>query len=163
MAGLALLRTVADMRIEESITISRRPEEVFAFFDDRRNDSRWMETVVSSRWVDDRQKTKLGRRGRMVMHVPRLTEFEDEVIEYEPGRRVGHRSVSDAMVIRTACHAAPAPEGTRATLVFEPERLPGGPISWLVAPFVARSVRRNYRGDLSRLKQLLEAAPEETQ
>jgi uncharacterized membrane protein len=156
-----LVPTVADMRIEESITIRRRPEEVFAFFDDRRNDSRWMKTVVSSRWVDDSQEMALGRRGQMVMHAPRLTEFEDAVIEYEPGRRIGHRSVSDSMVIRTACHVDPALEGTRATLVFEPERLPGGPMSWVVASFVARSVRRNYRGDLSRLKQLLESAPGE--
>lgn len=147
------------MRIEESIIIERRPEEVFAFFDDRRNDSRWMDAVVSSAWIDDAQQTALGRRGRMVMHAPRLTEFDDEVVDYEPGRLVGHRSVSGSTVIRTACHADPAPEGTRATLVFEPERLPGGPLSWLVIPFVARSVRRNYRGDLSRLKQLLETAP----
>ncbi len=147
------------MRIQESIIIRRRPDEVFAFFDDRRHDSRWMDTVVSSEWVDDGEETALGRRGRMVMRVPRLTKFEDEVIEYEPGRRVGHRSVSDSMVIRTACHAEPVAEGTRAILVFEPERLPGGPIRWLVAPFVARSVRRNYRTDLCRLKQLLEARP----
>lgn len=151
------------MKIEESIVVGRPPEEVFAFFDDRRNDSRWMDTVVSSEWVDDRHETALGRRGRMVMRAPRLTEFEDEVIEYESGRRVGHRSVSDSMVIRTACLADPAPEGTRATLVFEPEQLPGGPFSWLVAPFVARSVRRDYRRALSRLKQLLEAAPAEEQ
>jgi uncharacterized membrane protein len=149
------------MKIEASIIINRQPEDVFAFFDDRHHDSQWMDTVVSSEWVDDRQETALGRRGRMVMHAPRLTEFEDEVIDYEPGRRVGHRSVSDSMVIRTACHADPAPTGTRATLVFESERLPGGPLSWLVAPVVARSVRRDYRRALSRLKQLLEAAPGE--
>jgi uncharacterized membrane protein len=159
----ASLRTVEVMRIEESIIINRPPADVFGFFDDRSNDSRWMDTVVSSEWIDERDETTLGRRGRMVMHAPRLTDFEDEVIEYEPGRRVGHRSVSDSMVIRTACHADPAPGGTRATLVFEPERLPGGPFSWLVAPFVARSVRRNYQRALSRLKQLLEAAPEDEQ
>jgi hypothetical protein len=126
------------MRIEESIIINRRPEEAFACFDDRRNDSRWMDTVVSSAWIDDAQQTALGRRGRMVMHTPRLTEFDDEVIDYEPDRRVSHRSVSDSMVIRTACHADPAPEGTRATLVFEPERLPGGPI-------VSRLRHRSWR------------------
>jgi uncharacterized membrane protein len=144
------------MRIEESIEIKRPPEEVFAFFDDRRNDSRWMETVVSSEWIDKGESTGLGRRGRMVMYAPRLTEFEDEVTVYEPERRVGHRSVSKSMTIFTACHAAPVPGGTRATLVFEPERLPGGPLGKLVAPFIARTVRRNYRADLARLKQILE-------
>jgi hypothetical protein len=35
------------MRVEESITINRSADEVFAFFDDRRNDSRWMGSVAS--------------------------------------------------------------------------------------------------------------------
>jgi uncharacterized membrane protein len=144
------------MRIEESIEIKRPPEEVFAFFDDRRNDNRWMETVVSSEWIDEGESTALGRRGRMVMYAPRLTEFEDEVTEYEPARGVGHRSVSKSMTIFTACYADPVPGGTRATVVFEPERLPGGPLGKLAAPFIARTVRRNYRADLARLKQILE-------
>lgn len=144
------------MRIEESIVINRPPEEVFAFFDDRRNDSRWMETVVSSEWIDVGESTALGRRGRMVMYAPRLTEFEDEVTEYEPGRRVGHRSVSDSMTVITACYADRVPGGTRATVVFEPERLPGGPFGKLAARFIARTVRRNFRDDLARLKEILE-------
>ncbi len=115
-----------------------------------------MKNVESSEWVDGQGPTALGRKGRMVMRVPRLTEFEDEVTEYEPGRRVGHRMVSDSMVMFTACYADPVAGGTRATMVFEPERLPGGPFWWLMAPFVARSVRRNYRADLARLKQILE-------
>ncbi|MGH8946693.1 MAG: SRPBCC family protein [Acidimicrobiia bacterium] len=149
------------MRIEESIEVNRPPEDVFAFFDDRRNDSRWMETVVSSEWVDEGEPTGLGRRGRMVMHTPRLTEFEDEVTEYEPGRRVGHRSVSDSMTVLTACYADPVPGGTRATVVLEPERLPGGPFGKLATPFIERTVRRNFRADLARLKQILEDEAEE--
>lgn len=148
------------MRIEESIVINRPSDEVFAFFNERRNDSQWMETVVSSEWSDGERPTALGRRGRMVMYAPRLTEFEDEVTEYEPGRRVGHRSVSESMVIFTACYADPVPGGTRATVLFEPERLPGGPFGKLAAPFVARTVRRNFRADLIRLKQILESEDE---
>jgi uncharacterized membrane protein len=120
-----------------------------------------METVVSSEWIDEGESTGLGRRGRMVMYAPRLTEFEDEVTEYEPARRVGHRSVSKSMTIFTACHADPVPGGTRATLVFEPERLPGGRLGKLVAPFITRTVRRNYRADLARLKRILEDEAEE--
>jgi uncharacterized membrane protein len=144
------------MRIEENIVIKRPPEEVFAFLDDRRNDSRWMEAVEASEWIDGEGPTALGRRGRIVMHTPRLTEYEDEVTEYEPGRRVGHRMVSDSMVMFTACYADPVPGGTKATLVFEPERLPGGSFGKLAAPFVARKVRRDYRADLARLKKILE-------
>jgi uncharacterized membrane protein len=150
------------MRIEESIEINRLPEDVFAFFDDRRNDSRWMETVVSSEWIDDRESTRLGRRGRMMMHTPRLTEFEDEVTEYEPGRKVGHRSVSNSMTILTACYADPVPGGTRATVTFEPLRHRAGLLGKLAAPFIGRTVRRKYRSDLTRLKQILENETEAT-
>ncbi|MGH8870739.1 MAG: hypothetical protein ACRDWS_02045 [Acidimicrobiia bacterium] len=44
--------------------------------------------------------------------------------------------------------------------MFEPERLPGGYFGKLVAPFVARTVRRNYRADLARLKRILESEDE---
>lgn len=151
---------VRAMRIEESIVIKRPPEEVFAFFNDRRNDSRWMEEVESSEWLDGEGPTGLGRRGRMVIRVPRPTEFEDVVTEYEPGRRVGHRSVSKSMVILTACSTEAVPSGTKATVVFVPERLPGGPFGRLAAPFVARTVRRNHRAGLVRLKEILEGDDE---
>lgn len=36
------------MKIEESITINRRPEGVFAFLEVRSNDSTWMASVVES-------------------------------------------------------------------------------------------------------------------
>lgn len=55
------------MRIEESIVIHRPPEEVFDFFNDRSNDTRWMATVKSSEWIDEYGPTALGRQGRMVM------------------------------------------------------------------------------------------------
>jgi uncharacterized membrane protein len=144
------------MRIEESIVINRPPEEVFAFFDERSNDSRWMKSVVESAWLEPGESTRMGRKGRMVMDAMGRREFEDVVVEYEPNRRVGHRSVSKNMVVYSACHADPVPEGTRATVVTEPERLPGGPLGRLISPFVASSIRRNVRADLVKLKQLLE-------
>jgi uncharacterized membrane protein len=84
-------------------------------------------------------------------------EFLDAVTEYEPGRRIAHRSVAGAMAIRTACTAEPAGTGCRATVVYEPERLPGGLLGRLMAPLTARIVRRNFRADLARLKDILEA------
>lgn len=92
----------------------------------------------------------------MVMDVMGRKEFEDVVVEYEPGRRVGHRSVSDDMVVYSACHAETVPGGTRATVVTEPERLPGGPLGVLLSPFVGWTIRRNIKSDLVKLKQLLE-------
>ncbi len=63
------------MRVEESILIERPSEEVFAFFDDRRNDRRWMATVHESEWIDPGGATAVGRRGRMAMDALGTREF----------------------------------------------------------------------------------------
>jgi uncharacterized membrane protein len=104
----------------------------------------------------------VGRRGRMVMQAMGRREFLDEVTEYEPGRRIAHRSVAGPMVIHTACLAEPAGSGCRATVRYEPERLPGRVVGRLTTPLTARIVRRTFRADLARLKELLEAEAEVT-
>jgi hypothetical protein len=47
-------------------------------------------------------------------------------------------------------------------VLYEPERLPGGVVGRLTAPLTARIVRRTFRADLARLKDILEAAAEVT-
>jgi uncharacterized membrane protein len=147
------------MNVQESILIHRPPEEVFAFFDDRANDMRWMGSVIESEWSDDAAETRVGRRGRMVMNAMGRREFFDEVTDHQEGRRVAHRSVAGSMVIHTACIAEPEGDGSRVTVTYEAERLPGGPFGKLLAPLTARMVRRNYRSDLETLKRILEAEP----
>lgn len=144
------------MRIEESIIVDKEPEEVFAFFDERSNDSRWMSSVIESEWIDPDEPTQLGRRGRMVMDAMGTREFEDEVVDYQPGRIVAHLSESGPVVIYSACVTEPTDGGTKVTMVIEPKQLPGGPFGTVMAPFVSMSLARNTRNDLGRLKTLLE-------
>ncbi len=132
------------MRVEESVIIDRLPEEVFGFLAVRANDPVWMASVTESEWLDPAAPMEVGRRGRMVMQAMGRREFLDEVTEYEPGRRIAHRSVSGPMGIYTACIAEPAGSGCRATVVYEPKRLPGGVLGRMTAPLTARIVRRNF-------------------
>jgi len=150
------------MRVEESILIDRPPEEVFGFLSVRTNDPVWMASVTESEWLDPAAPMGVGRRGRMVMQAMGRREFLDEVTEYEPGRRIAHRSVAGPMVIHTACLAEPVGSGCRATVLYEPERLPGGVVGRLTAPLTARILRRTFRADLARLKELLEAETQVT-
>jgi uncharacterized membrane protein len=145
------------MRVEESIFIDRPPEAVFGFLSVRSNDPLWMAAVTESEWLDPDAPMGVGRRGRMVMNAMGRREFLDEVTEYEPGRQIAHRSVAGPMQIRTACITEPAGNGCRATVLYEPERLPGGLVGRLMAPSTTRIVRRNFRADLARLKHILEA------
>ncbi|HWD46341.1 MAG TPA: SRPBCC family protein [Actinomycetota bacterium] len=159
---MAPIKEGAVMRVEESIIIDRRAEEVFEFLSVRTNDPVWMASVAESEWLDPAAPMGVGRRGRMVMQALGRREFLDEVTEYEPGRRIAHRSVAGPMVIHTACLAEPAGNGCRTTVLYEPERLPGGIVGRLTAPLTARMVRRTFRADLARLKDILEAEAEVT-
>jgi uncharacterized membrane protein len=144
------------MKVEESILIDRSPQDVFAFFDERANDRRWMASIIESEWLDEAAPTGLGRRGRMLMEAMGKREFADEVTRYEPGRLVAHRSESGPMVIHTACIVRPVGGVSRVTVSYEAESLPGGIIGRILEPLTSRIVRRNYRADLRRLKALLE-------
>jgi uncharacterized membrane protein len=147
----------AIMRVEESIIIGRPPEDVFGFLSARTNDPVWMASVTESEWLDPAEPIGVGRRGQIVMKAMGRREFLDEVTEYEPGRRIAHRMVSGPMQMLTACIAEPAGNGCRATVLYEPERLPGGVVGRMTSPLTAKIVRRNFRADLARLKDILEA------
>jgi uncharacterized membrane protein len=150
------------VRVEESIVIDRPAEEVFGFLSVRANDPVWMASVTESEWLDPAEPMGVGRRGRMVMQAMGRREFLDEVTEYEPGRRIAHRSVAGPMVIHTACLAEPTGSSCRASVLYEPERVPGGVVGRLTAPLTARMLRRTFRADLARLKEILEAQADVT-
>ena len=151
------------MKIEESIVIDRRPEDVFAFLEVRSNDATWMSAVVQSEWLESTATDlaapiRVGRRGRMLLKLPgHRAEFIDEVIEYEPGRRIAHRTVRGPIPLNTACICEPTGDGCRATVVGATERLPGGLLGRAAAPFVTMVMRRGFMADLVRLKRILES------
>jgi uncharacterized membrane protein len=145
-------------RIAESIVIDRPCGEVFAYLENRSNDPTWMVSVLESHWLDPGDPTGIGRRGRMVMKIGRRrAEFIDEVTAYEPGQRIAHRTVHGPLKLNTACICEPSGSGCRATVMGEANQLVGGPFGRLVEPLLARGVRRSFRADLARLKQILEA------
>jgi hypothetical protein len=153
------------MKIQESVIIHRRPEEVFAFLEVRSNDAAWMASVVESEWLPPTAADLaaphgigIGRRGRMVIKLPgRHAEFIDEVTEYEPGRRIAHRTLSGPIPLNTACICERAGDGCRTTVIGATQRLPGGLFGRIAAPLVAWVIRRGFKADLARLKNILES------
>ena len=151
------------MKVEESIIINRSAEDVFAFLADREHDSVWMSSVVESEWLkadagDTDSPTTVGRRGRMIMkNMGRRLEYVDEVTDYEPGRRIAHRTVEGPIDLNTACLTEPVGDACRTTVVGETDNFIGGPFGKVANPIVARLVRRGFRADLAKLKDILEA------
>ena len=145
------------MRIEQSVIIHCARETVFAFLEHRANDPVWMKSVAESDWLDQGTEPSVGRRGRMVMKaLGWRTEFIDEVIEYVPGHRIGHRTIKGPLPLITACICDSTEGGCRATVVAELERIPGGPFGRLAMTLFEPAMKRGFRADLSRLKALLE-------
>jgi uncharacterized membrane protein len=148
------------MRIEASTVISRSAEEVFTFLEQRANDTAWMASVLESHWVDSGGTPRLGRRGRMVIKLfGRQMNFLDEVTDYVPGRRIAHRTVEGPLPLNTACICEPATDGCVATVVGELDRLPGGWVGRLAAPFLKRIFEHGFKADVARLRVLTEAQP----
>jgi uncharacterized membrane protein len=152
------------VRVEESILIHRPPQDVFAYLAVRSNDALWMASVIESAWLDaetaDRaEPISIGRRGRMVLKVPgRRAAFIDEVTEYEPGRRIAHRTVEGPIPLRTACLCDPVGDGgCRTTVIGEVNPVPGGILGRLAAPLLTRIIRRGFQADLTRLKTVIES------
>ncbi|TCO18004.1 polyketide cyclase/dehydrase/lipid transport protein [Kribbella steppae] len=151
------------MKIEASVIIQRRPEDVFAFLEVRSNDAAWMASVVESEWLDSTAADVaapigVGRRGRMVLKLPgRQAEFIDEVTEYEPGERIAHRTVKGPIPLNTACICEPAGGSCLTTVVGATDCLPAGLLGRFAAPVVAKVIRRGFEADLDRLKKILEA------
>jgi magnesium-protoporphyrin O-methyltransferase len=85
--------------------------------------------------------------------------FLDEVTDYVPGRRIAHRTVEGPLPLNTACICEPAEHGCLASVGGELDRLPGGWLGRLTAPFVGRIIRHGFTADVGRLKALLEAPP----
>jgi uncharacterized membrane protein len=149
------------MRIEESIVIDRTCDEVFAFLEARDNDARWMSAVRASEWLEPADRAGVGRRGRMTLKsLAGVQSYVDEVIDYEPGRRIAHRTVNGPIQLGTACLTAPEGAGCRATVVAEAAHLGElavpGIIGRLASPVLALLLRRGFRADLARLKRILE-------
>ena len=57
-------------------------------------------------------------------------EYVDEVTDYEPGRRIAHRTVEGPIQLSTACLTEPAGEGCRARVIGEADNFIGGWVSW---------------------------------
>jgi uncharacterized membrane protein len=151
----------AKVRVEESIVINRSPDDVFAFLAVRNNDPVWMSAVVESEWLDPSASLAVGRRGRMAMKMfGRRREYVDEVTTYEPGRQIAHRTVEGPLQLNTACLCEPAGNACRTTVVVEAERM-FGTFGRLVDPLIAKLMRRGFKADLAKLKEILEASTQD--
>ncbi len=139
------------VKVEESVEIARPPDAVWEVVSDPVNDPRWCSKVKAVR--------RTGPATWNVVHKPvplrPAAELSVQQILSEPGSRLKLREEDDAAVFDVEYRLEPTAAGTRFTQIstFEWKKLPGP-----LHGFFARGVRRDVRGQLRRLKGLLEGA-----
>jgi uncharacterized protein YndB with AHSA1/START domain len=143
------------MGIEKTVAIERRPEEVWAYIADPRNDPHWCAKVMSVQQVSGKGPGSEARY--RVIHRPvrlkKPKELAVTVEEFTPPHRMRLREEDDDGVFDVTYELQPAENGTRLTQHDE--------IAWkiprLQRPIARRMVSRDVQNQLSALKRLLEA------
>lgn len=142
------------MRIAQTTTIARTPEQVWELVADARNDPRWCEKVVS---VEQLAGDGPGPNARyLVMHRPRprkpAVELAMEVVEFNPPHRLRWREEDSDAVFDVLYQLEPDGPGTRITQVDD--------IDWKIPkplrPIGRIMVSRDIQRQLDALKRLLE-------
>ena len=141
-------------RFELSIVINHPIEDVFGFTANLENDVKWHSAFVEVRNLSG---GSLGVGSRyLVFEEPRNkwnTGAEYEVIEYKPNQVVSWKTLSGPMQLKFWRKFEQVDGGTRFDVRYEGEARGFLRFIW---PLLIKVVIRMQRGDMHRLKELLE-------
>lgn len=143
------------MQFTNTITISRRPAEVFAFLADFGNVPQWNYAISETRKMAD-GPVNVGSQFRQTRTLPSRSEEAFEVTEFEPDRRLSIRGVLGPFHGEVTYLLEPTRNSTVLTNVMNLR--PSGPLR-LVAPIAASRVKSAVATNLETLKKILEQGP----
>ncbi|MEM7445069.1 MAG: SRPBCC family protein [Pseudomonadota bacterium] len=141
--------------VSTEIDIERPCEDVFAFIADPDNAPAWYVNIKSVEWVTTPPAALGSRVAFVAQFLGRRLAYTYEFVEFVPGEKLVMRTAQGPFPMETSYILTPTNSGgTRMTL--RNRGTPSG-FSTLVAPFMAKAMRRANRKDLSALKELLES------
>ena len=137
---------------ENTVTIARPIEEVFAFLSDFENVPKWNYAIVETRKVSE-GPVGVGAIYRQIRSVPSPSEESFEVTGYDPPRYLAIQGQLGPFPSRLSYALEALPEGTQVTNSVELElRGPGRLLGRVAVPRVRDAVGAN----LTKLKELLD-------
>ncbi len=150
----ALVPHQLGIRVDRSISVYRPPEDVYRFFRDFSNLSRFLAHVNAVREIDDKH-SHWYVSGPAGMEL----EWDAEIINDQPNEFISWRSVGSADVESTGSvrfERAPGDRGTvvRVSLNYLP---PAGALGAAIAKLFGEEPEKQIKDDLRRMKQILEA------
>ena len=141
-------------RFEESITINRPVEEVFAYATDIKNWPQWHEAIVEAEQTSEGQ-IAVGTTFKATAHMERRTmEFTGKMTEYDPYKRSGKIMDYGNFVIDDTLMFDPTNGGTRFTMVYD-VKVRG--IAKLMSSKINSGTHEELKQAVSKLKVILEA------
>jgi uncharacterized membrane protein len=151
----ASLKSGEGMKMEQSVTINRSPEEIYYFWRQLENLPRFMNHIKSvtqtgdgiSHWV---VQTSAGKE----------FEWDARLIEDKPGQMLSWQSLDGADVDNAgSVWFTPTSDGTativKVSMKYSP---PGGKLGALLAKFFGDSAEKQMTEDLLRLKNIMESS-----
>jgi carbon monoxide dehydrogenase subunit G len=144
---------VAVETFENTITIHRAPEEVFAFLADFENVPKWNYAIDKTRKTSP-GPVGIGTTYRQTRSIPGKSEEGFEVTVFEPGKRLAIRGQIGPFRARIGYLVEAAPGGTRLTNDVALDASPG--VLGLAARLATSRVKAAVAENLSKLKEILE-------
>jgi uncharacterized membrane protein len=139
--------------VTRSITINAPPNELYQFWRNFENLSRFMYHLKEVHVIDS-------RRSHWVARAPAgmQVEWDAEIIEDQADRRIAWRSMPDADVPNSGqVNFIPGPEGRGTVVRVQLEyRPPAGALGRVIAKLFGESPSQQVAGDLNRFKQVIE-------
>ena len=140
-----------------SVEINRPRAQVAAFASDPDNATAWYQNIKSVDWKSPKPLTVGSKISFVAQFLGRRLAYVYEVKEMIPGERFVMSTAEGPFPMETTYTWGDDPSGgTRMSLRNRGE--PSG-FSKLVAPVMARAMRRANQKDLSKLKAILEGSP----
>jgi uncharacterized protein YndB with AHSA1/START domain len=138
---------------ENTVTIRRAVEDVFAFLADFENIPSWNYAIVETKKTSP-GPVGVGTTYRQLRSVPSRSEEGFQVTAFEPSSRLEVHGDIGPFTATISYLLAPTDHGTRLTNVVDLESASG--VLRLVAPLAASRVKTAMAANLDTLKQLLE-------
>ncbi len=143
--------------VEDSITIHRSPEDVWAFLANPDNLTVYESQVTEVEQITDGD-VGLGSRFRGATKVlgRRLT-WTSEIVRFEPFTTYASKTIDASLDFEVTWTLTPEGDGTTMLYHLEAESGLGGVFGKLGEPLVVKAQQRTVRSNLATLKELLES------
>jgi carbon monoxide dehydrogenase subunit G len=139
------------MKTEETVTIRRTPEEVFAYLSDADKIPQWAPAKV--KLLTDGPVGVGSQFSQTASVLGQSLESVTEVTAYDKPKHYAVKSISGPVPFEQRFTLSPTEEGTKLDAVLEAE--PGG-LFKLAQPLIAPAMHKQLKDVVNNLKRLLE-------